>query len=79
MLSLWVPQFFVGAWTGAECGQTFGQVGDFRLSPTTPVHNLYLVGMDVQGSGVAGDVVPVGVRRLPAALNAPDIRKKETL
>jgi phytoene dehydrogenase-like protein/ferredoxin len=69
-LDLWVSQFFTGAWTGTESGQTFGQVGEARLAPATPTRNLYLVGMDVQGSGVAGDVVPIGVRRLLAALQA---------
>jgi hypothetical protein len=30
---------------------------------------LYLVGMDVKGSGVAGDLIPIGVRRLLDALD----------
>ena len=49
-------------WPGAECGQTFGQVGDQRLDPESPIENLYLVGMDCKGSGVAGDLIPVGVQ-----------------
>ena len=59
-----VPMFFTGGWTGAGCAQTFGQVGDMRLHPRTPIKGLYLVGMDVVGSGAAGDLIPVGVRRL---------------
>jgi len=59
-----VPMFFVGAWPGTETGQYIGQVGEQRLDPRTPVEDLYLVGMDVKGSGVAGDLVPVGVERL---------------
>jgi phytoene dehydrogenase-like protein len=59
-----VPMFFVGSWPGAGCAQTFGQVGDMRLDPRTPIEGLYLVGMDVVGSGAAGDLIPVGVRRL---------------
>jgi phytoene dehydrogenase-like protein/NAD-dependent dihydropyrimidine dehydrogenase PreA subunit len=64
ILDMVVPMFFTGAWTGAETGQTFGQVGDQRFDPRTPVPNLYLVGMDAVGSGAAGDLIPVGVRRL---------------
>lgn len=59
-----VPMFFTGAWPGAESGQTFGQTGVQRLEPVTPIQNCYLVGMDGQGSGVAGDLIPLGVRRL---------------
>lgn len=59
-----VPMFFTGAWPGTESGQTFGQIGVQRLEPVTPVRNCYLVGMDGQGSGVAGDLIPLGVRRL---------------
>ena len=59
-----VPMFFTGAWPGTESGQTFGQTGAQRLEPVTPIQNCYLVGMDGQGSGVAGDVIPLGVRRL---------------
>lgn len=59
-----VPMFFTGAWPGAESGQTFGQTGENRLDPVTPIKNCYLVGMDVKGSGVAGDLIPLGVRRV---------------
>jgi hypothetical protein len=56
--------FFTGAWPGTESGQTFGQTGGNRLDPVTPIGDCYLVGMDVQGSGVAGDLIPIGVRQL---------------
>ena len=59
-----VPMFFTGAWPGTESGQTFGQTGDSRLDPVTPIENCFLVGMDVKGSGVAGDLIPLGVRRV---------------
>jgi phytoene dehydrogenase-like protein len=59
-----VPMFFTGSWPGTESGQTFGQTGDQRLDPATPIRNCYLVGMDVKGSGVAGDLIPLGVRRV---------------
>jgi phytoene dehydrogenase-like protein len=64
ILDIMVPMFFTGTWTGAETGQTFGQVGDQRFDPRSPIPGLYLVGMDVVGSGAAGDLIPVGVRRL---------------
>jgi len=63
-LDCMVPMFFTGTWTGAETGQTFGQVGDQRFDPRSPIPGLYLVGMDAVGSGAAGDLIPVGVRRL---------------
>ncbi|MHA1652060.1 MAG: phytoene desaturase family protein [Candidatus Helarchaeota archaeon] len=53
---------FYKDWPGAESGQTFGQVGDQRLDPESPIENLYLCGMDCKGSGVAGDLVPVTVQ-----------------
>ena len=59
-----IPMFFTGGWPGAGSGQTFGQTGENRLDPVTPIQNCYLVGMDVKGSGVAGDLIPLGVRRL---------------
>ena len=64
VLDIKVPMFFTGAWTGAETGQTLGQVGEQRFDPQSPIPNLYLVGMDAVGSGAAGDLIPVGVRRL---------------
>jgi phytoene dehydrogenase-like protein/NAD-dependent dihydropyrimidine dehydrogenase PreA subunit len=63
-----VPMFFMGSWTGAGCAQTFGQVRDMRLDPRTPIEGLYLVGMDAVGSGAAGDLIPIGVRRLIEAV-----------
>jgi phytoene dehydrogenase-like protein/NAD-dependent dihydropyrimidine dehydrogenase PreA subunit len=64
VVDMMVPMFFTGSWSGAESGQTFGQVGDQRLDPESPIPNLYLVGMDVKGSGAAGDLIPLGVREL---------------
>ncbi len=64
-----VPMFFTGNWPGTESGQTFDQTGEDRLDPVTLIEGLYLVGMDVKGSGVAGDLIPVGVRRLLDALD----------
>jgi phytoene dehydrogenase-like protein/NAD-dependent dihydropyrimidine dehydrogenase PreA subunit len=64
VLDMVVPMCFTGAWTGAETGQTLGQVGDQRMEPKSPIPNLYLVGMDAVGSGAAGDLIPIGVRRL---------------
>jgi len=63
-----VPMFFTGDWPGTESGQTFGQTGANRLDPSTPIKNCYLVGMDVKGSGIAGDLIPLGVRQVLAQL-----------
>jgi phytoene dehydrogenase-like protein/NAD-dependent dihydropyrimidine dehydrogenase PreA subunit len=63
------PMFFTGAWPGTESGQTFGQTGHNRLDPATPIENCYLVGMDVKGSGVAGDLIPLGVQQMLAYLS----------
>jgi phytoene dehydrogenase-like protein len=68
-LAWYVPMFFTGNWPGTESGQTFGQTGQDRLDTSTPVAGLYLVGMDVKGSGVAGDLIPIGVRRLLETLD----------
>ncbi len=65
-----VPMFFTGAWSGTESGQTFGQTGENRLDPATPIQSCFLVGMDVKGSGVAGDLIPLGVRRALSYLEA---------
>jgi phytoene dehydrogenase-like protein/NAD-dependent dihydropyrimidine dehydrogenase PreA subunit len=65
-----VPMFFTGAWPGAESGQTFGQTGEQRLDTVTPVENCFLVGMDLKGSGVAGDLIPLGVRQALARVEA---------
>jgi phytoene dehydrogenase-like protein len=68
-LTWYVPMFFTGNWPGTESGQTFGQTGQDRLDTGTPISGLYLVGMDVKGSGVAGDLIPIGVRRLLETLD----------
>ena len=47
----------------AETAQTFNQTGTDRIDPKTPVNNLYFVGFDAHGSGVAGDLIPIGVRK----------------
>ena len=49
-----------------------GQSGDERLDPRSPVEGLYLVGYDCIGYGMAGDIIPHGVRRaLHLILNDP--------
>jgi phytoene dehydrogenase-like protein/NAD-dependent dihydropyrimidine dehydrogenase PreA subunit len=63
LVEWFVPMFFTGNWAGTESGQTFGQTGENRLDPVTPIQNCLLVGMDIKGSGVAGDLIPLGVRR----------------
>ncbi|MGQ9502541.1 MAG: FAD-dependent oxidoreductase [Anaerolineae bacterium] len=64
VLIWYLPMFFTDGWPGTETAQTFGQTGHQRLETRTPLPGLYLVGMDVQGSGVAGDLIPLGVRHL---------------
>ena len=64
-----LPMFFTARRPGRESSQTFGQTGDSRLEPATPVRVLYLMGMDVQGSGTAGDLIPVSMRWLPEVLD----------
>ncbi len=64
-----LPMFFTGSWPGTESSQTSGQTADRRLEPATPARGLHLVGMDVQGSGTASDLIPVGVRRLLEVLD----------
>jgi phytoene dehydrogenase-like protein/NAD-dependent dihydropyrimidine dehydrogenase PreA subunit len=73
-----VPMFFTGAWPGAESGQTFGQTGANRLDPATPIENCFLVGMDVKGSGVAGDLIPLGVRQVLALIQTSKVFAKRT-
>ncbi|MCB0155602.1 MAG: FAD-dependent oxidoreductase [Anaerolineae bacterium] len=64
VLEWYLPMFFTGSWPGTESGQIIGQTGEQRLDPATPIANCFLVGMDVKGSGVAGDLIPLGVRRV---------------
>jgi phytoene dehydrogenase-like protein len=61
-LDMLVPMFFHGAWT-AEMAHRLGQSGDQRLDPRSPIENLYLVGYDCIGYGMAGDIIPHGVER----------------
>lgn len=56
------PMFFTGMWT-AEMAHRLGQSGDQRLDPRSPIENLYLVGYDCIGYGMAGDIIPHGVER----------------
>ena len=59
-VELIVPMFFRGGWT-AEMAHRLGQSGDERLNPHTPVEDLYLVGYDCIGYGIAGDIIPHSV------------------
>jgi phytoene dehydrogenase-like protein/NAD-dependent dihydropyrimidine dehydrogenase PreA subunit len=66
-----IPMFFTGSWT-AEMAHRIGQSGLDRLDPLTPVENLYMVGYDCIGYGMAGDIIPHGVQRaLYLILNDP--------
>jgi len=66
-----MPMFYQGAWT-AEMAHRLGQSGDQRLDPISPIPNLYLVGYDCIGYGMAGDIIPHGVERaLYAILGDP--------
>ncbi len=66
-----IPMFFQGTWT-AEMAHRLGQSGDQRLDPISPIPNLYLVGYDCIGYGMAGDIIPHGVERaLYAILGDP--------
>lgn len=56
------PMFFTGPWT-AEMAHRIGQSGKDRLDPQTPIQNLYMVGYDCIGYGMAGDIIPHGVER----------------
>lgn len=62
VVELQVPMFFTGAWT-AEMAHRLGQSGAGRLDPRSPIENLYLVGYDCIGYGMAGDIIPHGVER----------------
>lgn len=61
-VEMMIPMFFTGAWT-AEMAHRSGQSGPDRLDPQTPIQNLYLVGYDAIGYGMAGDIIPHGVER----------------
>jgi phytoene dehydrogenase-like protein/NAD-dependent dihydropyrimidine dehydrogenase PreA subunit len=71
VVELQVPMFFTGLWT-AEMAHRIGQSGVDRLDPQSPIENLYLVGYDCIGYGMAGDIIPHGVERaLHLILNDP--------
>jgi len=59
-VELIIPMFFRGGWT-AEMAHRLGQSGDERLNPQTPIEDLYLVGYDCIGYGIAGDIIPHSV------------------
>jgi len=66
-----MPMFYSGLWT-AEMAHRKGQSGAERLDPKSPIQNLYLVGYDCIGYGMAGDIIPHGVERaLFLILNDP--------
>lgn|GEM_PF-655086 len=62
VVELRAPMFFTGLWT-AEMAHRIGQSGAERLDPRSPVENLYLVGYDCIGYGMAGDIIPHSVER----------------
>jgi phytoene dehydrogenase-like protein/NAD-dependent dihydropyrimidine dehydrogenase PreA subunit len=71
------PMFFQGTWT-AEMAHRLGQSGDQRLDPISPIPNLYLVGYDCIGYGMAGDIIPHGVERaLYAILGDPQFAPED--
>lgn len=66
-----IPMFFTGSWT-AEMAHRLGQSGSQRLNPQSPIKNVYLVGYDCIGYGMAGDIIPHGVEKaLYLILNDP--------
>ena len=69
-----IPMFFSGMWT-AELAHRIGQSGDERLDPITPIRNLYMVGYDCIGYGIAGDIIPHGVEKLLYTLLGDEIYK----
>ena len=69
-----IPMFFSGMWT-AELAHRIGQSGDERFDPITPVNNLFMVGYDCIGYGIAGDIIPHGVEKLLFALLDDDTYK----
>jgi prolycopene isomerase len=56
------PMFYTGRWT-AEMAHRKQQSGAQRLNPQTPIENLYMVGYDCIGYGMAGDIIPHSVER----------------
>jgi phytoene dehydrogenase-like protein/NAD-dependent dihydropyrimidine dehydrogenase PreA subunit len=62
VVELQVPMFYTGLWT-AEMAHRMGQSGADRIDPQLPVENLYMVGYDCIGYGMAGDIIPHGVER----------------
>jgi phytoene dehydrogenase-like protein/NAD-dependent dihydropyrimidine dehydrogenase PreA subunit len=62
VVKLEIPMFFQGTWT-AEMAHRLGQSGSQRLDPISPIPNLYLVGYDCIGYGMAGDIIPHGVEK----------------
>jgi prolycopene isomerase len=63
VIDLQFPMFFSGAWT-AEMAHRKGQSGAERLDTNSPIENLFLVGYDCIGYGMAGDIIPHGVERV---------------
>ena len=57
------PMFFTGTWT-AEMARRIGQSGDDRPNPVTPIDQLYFVGYDAIGYGIAGDIIPHNVEHV---------------
>jgi len=62
VIELELPMFYSGLWT-AEMAHRLGQSGADRLDPRSPIEDLYLVGYDCIGYGMAGDIIPHGVKR----------------
>jgi phytoene dehydrogenase-like protein/NAD-dependent dihydropyrimidine dehydrogenase PreA subunit len=62
-IDMLLPMFYSGLWT-AEMAHRKGQSGAERLDPQSPIQNLYLVGYDCIGYGMAGDIIPHGVERV---------------
>jgi len=62
VVELELPMFYTGLWT-AELAHRMGQSGADRLDPQSPIENLHLVGYDCIGYGMAGDIIPHGVKR----------------
>ncbi len=54
---------FAGDFPAAEGAQTFRQTGNDRIDPRLPVNNLFMVGAEAIGSGVAADLIPIGVNK----------------